>query len=67
MRNLHDVGLFKILLNFEEAEWPLDDQNALLASCREHACVSVACMYKKKKKLFSEKSGEGQCDLNESE
>ena len=31
---------FLILLNFEEAEWPVDDQNALSASCRERACVS---------------------------
>lgn len=59
MRNLSAIGLFKILLNFEEAEWPLDDQNALLASCGgEHACVSVACMYKKKKKSFSLKRAE---------
>ena len=31
---------FLILFNFEEAEWPVDDQNALSASCRERACVS---------------------------
>lgn len=36
-----------------------------------HAWVSAVCMYKKEKKkkekLFSEKSREGQCDLHESE
>lgn len=33
-----------------------------------HAWVSAVCMYKKeKKKLFSGKSREGQCDLHESE
>ncbi|ELW64573.1 hypothetical protein TREES_T100001525 [Tupaia chinensis] len=35
--------IFLILLNSEEAEWPIDDQNALLASCRERACVSNEC------------------------
>lgn len=29
-----------ILLNSEGAEWPIHDQNALSASCRECACVS---------------------------
>lgn len=48
MRKIGYVGLLKILLNFEKAEWPLDDQNALLASYREHARVNVACMYKKR-------------------
>lgn len=54
MRNIGYVGLIKILLNFEEAEWPLGDQNALLASCREDACVSAACMYKKKRRKKKE-------------
>lgn len=50
--------MFKIVLNFEEAEWPIDDQNASLASCREHACVSDSGVHVLKQKSFSLKRAE---------
>lgn len=50
--------MFKIVLNFEEAEWPTDDQNASMASCREHACVRESGVHVLKQKSFSLKRAE---------